>query len=375
MEASAPAAGALASALFDESRMTMCGSTEGCCIWWAGMAFDEQRLPKVIAAYDLSSWLGCSSNSSSGWTQPLSTMAAACCGAAESCESAERAWSCERMSCEASCSANITMPPDSKSCSDARTSPGQRSATSDAATCAMRGCSCDISWIRCGTAPALRTAVCACGKPTAASACVHSSTAAVTSVSAACECARRLASGAATPASSMAEHARLEAESCCATASAVRCSAVRDEPSATARAGMQPASAICSRHSLCDASIASSVSAASCSDGDDEPSSAASEKTTPFCSSLRQSSVLSSQRLASTLHVASTRVFEPPASITSMSGSRPPDERSCARPPSELVRSTSALTALVLPSDDDEPSALSRGSSSSPCCSASAWEG
>ena len=28
----APAAGALASALFDVSRMTMCGSTDGCCI-------------------------------------------------------------------------------------------------------------------------------------------------------------------------------------------------------------------------------------------------------------------------------------------------------------------------------------------------------
>mmetsp|Transcript_11014 Transcript_11014/g.24617 ORF Transcript_11014/g.24617 Transcript_11014/m.24617 type:complete len:317 (-) Transcript_11014:1861-2811(-) len=148
IEATAPAAGALASALDEESSITMCGSTDARCSMCIGMAFEEHRLPKVIAAYDLSSWFGCSSNSSKGSTQPLSTIAAACCFAELSCDKADRACSCDRVLFESSCSASITMPPLSKSCSELLTSPGQSSATSDPAMLLTLGCSCDISWMR-----------------------------------------------------------------------------------------------------------------------------------------------------------------------------------------------------------------------------------
>eukprot|EP00964_Phaeocystis_antarctica_P086653 scaffold54889_cov44-Phaeocystis_antarctica.AAC.1 len=39
-----------------------------------------------------------------------------------------------------------------------------------------------MSWMSCGTAPALRTAVCVCGRPAAESACNDSRVAAATSV-------------------------------------------------------------------------------------------------------------------------------------------------------------------------------------------------
>ena len=112
IDAIAPAAGPLARPLELERMLTRCGSVVGCSSWWRGMAPDEQRLPKVMAAYDLSSCEGWSSSSRIAGTQPLSTIAPACWGCDDSCESAESAWSCERMSsARLSCSASMTIPP------------------------------------------------------------------------------------------------------------------------------------------------------------------------------------------------------------------------------------------------------------------------
>ena len=118
--------------------LTRCGNTDECSSCDKGIDPDEQRLPNVMAAYDLSSGDGWSRNSRMGVTQPLSTMAPACCGLADSCESAERAWSWAFVSWEESCSASITSPPDSYSCSALCASPGHRSATSEAARFATR---------------------------------------------------------------------------------------------------------------------------------------------------------------------------------------------------------------------------------------------
>ena len=151
----------------------------------------------------------------------------------------------------------------------------------------------------CGTAPAFRTAICACVTPERASASRHSSTATPTSTSRAAGVASNAASGAAAPTSSKASDAFRELHSCWVSARAQRCTFAFEEPSSRHRAGIAQASVAWSRHSAWAQRIASSVSSASCKATWDVPRWAATAKTAPACDICFQSSPSSSHRLAS----------------------------------------------------------------------------
>mmetsp|Transcript_43942 Transcript_43942/g.139146 ORF Transcript_43942/g.139146 Transcript_43942/m.139146 type:complete len:541 (-) Transcript_43942:515-2137(-) len=374
IEAMAAAAGPLASALEEESIATRCGSTDGCCSCAGVSAPAEQRLPKVMAAYARSSWFGCSSSCSVDVRQPFSTIACACTGSAESCESADRACSCARSSPESSCSESRTRPPDSKSCSAFWTSPGQRLETRDVAKREMRPSWWLINWMRCGTAPTLRTARCAWVRPESASRLRHSRTAATTSLLPVPGERSIAARGEAAPASSSASAARPKAQSCWARARAARCTSGLVEPRRGVREVATPESAACSRHSLCEQSIASRVRAASCSEAEAEPSMCATEKTAPFCCSCFQSPVGSSHKLARTRQVASCSGSCDVLRSTSSTMTSPLARRTSLLPLFEAVREARAdiaLTLLSVPPERTSARIASRSSRSS--CSSSRY--